>query len=68
MEGEQGFNKEALAEKITDMPADRCTTDVVTTTDEFALIPQEAMDKMKVSEVKEDLKKCGTKGKRKHLN
>eukprot|EP00957_Ditylum_brightwellii_P086802 6605533-Ditylum_brightwellii.AAC.1 len=32
-------------------------------TDDFVLIPQEDIDKLNMQELKEDLKKCGIKGK-----
>eukprot|EP00957_Ditylum_brightwellii_P045603 3458885-Ditylum_brightwellii.AAC.1 len=65
MEGGQIF-EEALVEVVTDTPANKPRQDTDSTADRFVLVNQDAIDKLKVPELKEQLMKYDIKGKGKN--
>eukprot|EP00957_Ditylum_brightwellii_P004607 350329-Ditylum_brightwellii.AAC.1 len=65
MEGDQICNEEAHVEALADTSADKSMQDADATADRFVLVNQDAIDKLKVPELKEELKNHGIKGKRK---
>mmetsp|Transcript_3515 Transcript_3515/g.5447 ORF Transcript_3515/g.5447 Transcript_3515/m.5447 type:complete len:534 (-) Transcript_3515:133-1734(-) len=62
LEGEQIYDEEALVEAVADLPGDVSTAGG-TSEDVFVLLTQDEINKLKVAELKEELKKRGIKGK-----